>query len=147
MVTSTPFVQVVAGEMHTIARDSSNAVWGWGYNQYGQVGDMTKRTRNTAVRVKDNDGAYLTGVTAIAAGRHHSLALKSDGTLWSWGYNHDWQLGRGGGYTSSAGQVKDSNFSFLTDVIAVAGGGKHSFAVKSDGTVWSWGRILMVNSE
>jgi alpha-tubulin suppressor-like RCC1 family protein len=79
-------------------------------------------------------GAYLiTG--AIAAGQSFSLAVKRDGTVWSWGSNSQGQLGRPpqGGILSSPGQVA------ITDAVAVAGGILHSLALKRDGTVWAWG--------
>ncbi|MBF0528707.1 MAG: hypothetical protein HQK55_05440 [Deltaproteobacteria bacterium] len=83
-------------------------VVGWGYNYSGQ----------TTVP------SGLTGVTAIAAGSYHSLALKSDGTVVAWGNN-------GFGQTSvPAG---------LSGVTAIAGGYGHSLALKSDGTVVAWG--------
>ena len=83
----------------------------------------------------------LTGVVAIAAGGHnwcaggHSLALKSDGTVWAWGSNYYGQLGNGTN-TDSNVPVPVSN---LTGVVAIAAGGSHSLALKSDGTVWAWG--------
>ena len=74
----------------------------------------------------------------VAAGEKHSLAVKADGTVWSWGLNQYGGLGRApyGGTTpnTSPGQVA------ITDVVAVAGGALHSLALKRDGTVWAWGK-------
>jgi Regulator of chromosome condensation (RCC1) repeat len=53
-------------------------VWAWGLNRYGQLGDGTTTDRTTPVPV---DGA--TGLTALAAGCFHSLALATDGTVWT----------------------------------------------------------------
>ncbi|AFH61697.1 hypothetical protein B2K_13375 [Paenibacillus mucilaginosus K02] len=73
------------------------------------------------------------GVTMVAAGRFHSLALKEDGTVWAWGKD---SLGNGTPYSSATPvQVKD-----LEEVVTVAAGGNHSLALKSDGTVWAWGQ-------
>src|SRR6185436_7579276 len=77
----------------------------------------------------------LTGVTAIASGAYHSLALKSDGTVWAWGYNYYGTLGDGTTTTRST----PVQVSGLTGVIAVSAGTLHSLALKSDGTVWAWG--------
>ncbi|HZK44387.1 MAG TPA: hypothetical protein VFC73_08940, partial [Syntrophomonadaceae bacterium] len=80
-------------------------------------------------------------VIAIATGGSHSLALKSDGTVWAWGNNSDGQLGDGS--TTSRYypvQVRDgAGEGFLQDVVALAAGSNHSLALKKDGTVWAWG--------
>ena len=74
-------------------------------------------------------------MVAIAGGDSHSLALKSDGTVWAWGYNGCGQLGDG----STTNRLTPVQVSGLTGVVAIAGGGSHSLALKSDGTVWAWG--------
>jgi len=74
-------------------------------------------------------------VSAIAAGEGHSVALKSDGTVWTWGWNRDGQLGDGT-VTDRLTPVKVLK---LTGVTAISAGGYHTVALKSDGTVWAWG--------
>jgi alpha-tubulin suppressor-like RCC1 family protein/pimeloyl-ACP methyl ester carboxylesterase len=70
----------------------------------------------------------------VAAGPYHTVALKSDGTIWAWGRNGG-QLGDGTTTTRLA-PVQASN---LTGVVSVAAGDSHTVAVKSDGSVWAWG--------
>src|SRR5207253_3823110 len=84
---------------------------------------------------------YLSGVTAIAGGDWHSLALKSNGTVWAWGLNEEGQLGNGTLIDSNTPvQVLGSGGAgYLTGVTAIAGGVRQSLALKSDGTVWAWG--------
>jgi alpha-tubulin suppressor-like RCC1 family protein len=77
----------------------------------------------------------LTDVKAVAAGGGHSLALKSDGTVWAWGWNGDGQLGDG----TTRSRTAPVQVSGLTGVVRIAAGGAHSLAVKDDGTVWAWG--------
>jgi alpha-tubulin suppressor-like RCC1 family protein len=77
----------------------------------------------------------LTNITAIAAGGAHSLALRSDGTIWAWGENSRGQLGDG----ATTNRPIPTQVSGLTNITAIAAGGAHSLAVHSDGTVWAWG--------
>jgi len=102
----------------------------WGYNSNGQLGDGSLTDRLTPVQASG-----LTGVVAIAAGGAHSLALKSDGTVWAWGLNGNGQLGDG----SATNRLTPVPVSGLSAVMAIACGGYHSLALKSDGTVWAWG--------
>jgi alpha-tubulin suppressor-like RCC1 family protein len=77
----------------------------------------------------------LDGITAITAGSTHSLALKSDGTVYSWGVNSFGQLGNGT-TTNSRTPVKVKS---LTNVVAIASGWEHNLALTTDGTVYTWG--------
>ena len=126
---------IAAGHDHSLAL-KSGAVWAWGYNSYRQLGDGTTADRNAPVQVKGPNGVgFLTGVAAIAGGQDHSLALKTDGTLWAWGENTDGELGDGT-LTSRATPVQ---VIALSNVESAVGGGHHTVAVKADGTVWAWG--------
>lgn len=73
--------------------------------------------------------------TDIAVGKTHSVALKSDGTLWTWGSNDDYQLGNGAKDNKAAPIQIGSD----TDWMSVFAGDTHSFAIKKDGSTWSWG--------
>ncbi|GAA4591704.1 hypothetical protein GCM10023194_51660 [Planotetraspora phitsanulokensis] len=127
----TGVVQVAAGNQHSLALRSDGTVWAWGSNGFGQLGDGSKTwSRSTPVKV-----AGLTGVTQISAGYYHSLAVRSDGTVWAWGDNHSGQLGDGT-ETERATPVKVAG---LTGVTQVAGGVGHSLAVRTNGTVVAWG--------
>lgn len=143
-------VGISAGANHSLAVKSDGTVWAWGDNAVGQLGDGSATTRLVPVRsgrplVAGQLG--LTDVVAVAAGANHSLALKSDGTVWATGDETYGQLGRGylGGHSRSwiqAGpQVEGIIFGQepLSAVVGIAAGGNHSAAVKSDGTVWGWG--------
>jgi alpha-tubulin suppressor-like RCC1 family protein len=131
-------IAVAVGKHHTVALNSDGIVWTWGLNDKGQLGSLTNSGTNspnpTPAKVSG-----LSNVIAIAAGGSHTLALKSDGTVWSWGLNDKGQLGN----TTNSGTSNPTPYLFqvsgLTDVIAIAGGGSHSLALKSDGTVWAWG--------
>ena len=125
---------IAGGGYHTIALKSDGTVWTWGYNFDGELGDGTNTNRSTPVQVSGLTG--VTGVTAIAGGYLHTIALKGDdGTVWTWGGNAYGQLGDGT-FTARWTPVQVSG---LTGVTAIAGGKRHTIALKGDGTVWTWG--------
>jgi alpha-tubulin suppressor-like RCC1 family protein len=124
-------IAIAEGVNHCMALKSDGSVWNWGYNNHGQLGDGTFNKSLVPLRVSG-----LNNIIAIAAGGSHSLALKSDGTVWAWGYNHFGQLGMG---ISGADIFNPVQVSGLSGIIAIAGGMNHSLALKSDGTVWTWG--------
>src|SRR3989304_2454459 len=80
-------------------------------------------------------GTSLAATPHIAAGGHHTVSLKSDGTVWAWGYNGYGQLGDGT-YTDSSTPVQVYGMSGVT---AIAAGDYHTVSLRSDGTVWAWG--------
>ncbi|WP_273000656.1 RCC1 domain-containing protein [Hydrogenibacillus schlegelii] len=129
----TDVVSIAAGRWHSLALRSDGTVWAWGYGGFGQLGDGKTHpywSQYTPVMVSG-----LTDVIKVAAGADHSLALKSDGTVWAWGYNFYGQLGDGTNQNREVPvQVKG-----LADVVAIAAGKHFSLALKSDGTVWIWG--------
>src|SRR5205823_6394984 len=71
----------------------------------------------------------------ISAGYYHSVAVKSDCSASTWGYNADGELGN----NSTANNALPVPVQGLTGVSALASGGQHNLALKSDGTVWGWG--------
>jgi VCBS repeat-containing protein len=132
----TGVVAVATGDEHSLALKSDNTVWAWGSNYYGQLGDSTHTDRYTPVQVKSQSGVgSLTSVVAIAAGLQQGLALKSDGTVWAWGYGRNGQLGTG----TNQDADHPVQVSGLSSVVAIAAGNIHSLALMSDGTVWAWG--------
>ena len=130
-----------AGWNHSVAVLVDGTVRSWGDNTYGQLGDGTTTQRTTPVEVLGPGGTgFLTGVSAVGAGWNTSLARKGDGSAWSWGDNTYGQLSANSNtssstpvqmlYESSSQQV--SNLAF---VVALPGGGLHTDALRSDGTV------------
>ncbi|UUZ97334.1 hypothetical protein LJK87_18820 [Paenibacillus sp. P25] len=76
------------------------------------------------------------GIVQIAAGLSHTVALKSDGTVWSWGDNSHGKLGT----PLSANRYVPTQIKELTDIVSISAGMNHTLALKKDGTVWSWGQ-------
>lgn len=77
----------------------------------------------------------LSNVFGVAAGWGHAVALKNDGTVWTWGHNVDGQLGDG----TTATRLTPGRVAGLSNIIGIAAGWWHTVALKSDGTVWAWG--------
>jgi alpha-tubulin suppressor-like RCC1 family protein len=130
---ATNWKQVSGGGSHTVAIKTDGTLWTWGYNYNGQLGINATTQRNTPVTT------FLGGSDwkQVAAGGNHTLAIKTDGTLWTWGYNVVGQLG-----------INTSGTDILTPVTTfvggsnwkqVAGGSTHTAAIKTDGTLWTWG--------
>ncbi len=133
-------VSLAAGELHSLALCSDGAVFSWGGNDFGQLGNASTLSSSTPVQV--STASVLAGktVTAIAAGYGHCLALCSDGTLAAWGKNDYGQLGDGT-LNDSDVPVAVSFGGMLTNrtVVAIASGGFHNLALCSDGTLVAWG--------
>jgi alpha-tubulin suppressor-like RCC1 family protein len=132
---------VAAGRFHNLALKDDGTVWAWGVDQFGQLGDGGEVQPDPySAHLGPLLAGGLTGVTKIAAGLTHSLALKSDGTLWAWGDNSVGELGDG---TRRALDWPDRStpvrVSGLSGVAAIAGGDGQSLAVTGDGAVWAWG--------
>ncbi len=125
--------QVAAGQYHSLALRQDGKLWGWGNNSCGQVGNG-----GTTVGSVQTKPALVAeeGFLDIAAGYQHSLALKSDGTVWTWGANDESQLGDiGPGNHPVPKQIPN-----LSGVVAIDCGDYFSLALKNDGTVWAWGK-------
>ncbi len=89
-------VQVASNDESSYALASDGTVYSWGFNSNGQLGDGTNTNSNVPVAVKTT-GTPMDGKTIVqvAAGAPYSLALASDGTIYSWGNNSKGQLGNG----------------------------------------------------
>ena len=102
----------------------------WGANVDGQLGNGAGSDSALYGGVGD-----LTGVTQVAAGWDHGLALTSAGTVWVWGAGNAGQLGSG----STAESPVPEQVPGLTGVTQIAAGDGFILALTSDGSVWAWG--------
>ncbi len=132
------FIIILSILVFPVIANAQTAGFSWGDNGYGQLGDGTEADEsNGFFNVKNIPGLVfdLNDVIAVAAGSSYSLALKSDGTVWSWGDNSQGQLGVG----STISKLTPVQVAGLDNIIAISCGYYHALALKSDGTVWAWG--------
>jgi alpha-tubulin suppressor-like RCC1 family protein len=123
---------VSSKSLHTHLLKDDGTLWALGSNAHGRTGrgTISGDTTSPTLVVPDNDWA------TVAAGLEHSLAIKTDGTLWSWGSNENYRTGQASniGNTLVPTQIGiDNNWS------KVATSEGRSLAIKTNGTLWSWG--------
>jgi len=139
-----PIVQFWGGGRHSMALLSDGSVWTWGSDFAGKLGDNNV---SPSYSVTNNDSflplrvhgpgnvGYLNSIVAVSAGESHNTALRSDGTVWTWGWNFFGQLGNG---TTNDAHTPTQVVG-LSNVVAISARAYHGLALKSDGTVWAWG--------
>lgn len=139
---------------HTVVLRGDGTVWAWGVNDYGQLGNGTKADNVdfgdfavspiqwpagislSPARVEQAENVDLTNVVALAAGGAHNLALKADGTVWSWGKNNRGQLGYA---TQDPWRTRAAQVPGISGITWVAAGYDFSMAGNANGDVWAWG--------
>lgn len=133
-------VAIAAGTTHCLALTSDGKVFAWGDNGSGRLGDGTTTMSRTPVAVDMTGALAGKSVVAIAAGQYHSLALTSEGRVYSWGYGFQGQLGDGSiDSRISPVAVETSGVLAGKSVIGISAGLSHSIALTSDGAVATWG--------
>jgi alpha-tubulin suppressor-like RCC1 family protein len=128
----TTWATVTAKAATAAAIKTDGTLWTWGYGNNGQLGLGTTTARSSPVQV-----GSLTNWSVIHILTNGTmLAVKTDGTLWGWGNSGNGQLGLGAApvYYSSPKQI-----GALTTWRNVSGAAANSSAIKTDGTVWTWG--------
>jgi alpha-tubulin suppressor-like RCC1 family protein len=150
-------VKVAAGARHSLAIVGDGTVRAWGRNASGELGNGTTTESHVPVAVSGFGAG--SGVISVAgnappisstavSGAGHSMALKSDGSVWGWGHGNSGQVGDGVALPLPAStnhdvlapvRVVGLGPNSTNPVTVIAAGGAHSLAVKKDGSVWAWG--------
>jgi alpha-tubulin suppressor-like RCC1 family protein len=125
----------VSSSSHTAAIKTDGTLWTWGDNFYGGLGDNSVSNKSSPVQTV----AFGTNWKQVSAGILHTAAIKTDGTLWTWGYNNNGQLGDNS-VSNKSSPVQ--TISFGTNWKQVVCGSSHTAAIKTDGTLWLWGDNL-----
>lgn len=114
---------------------NDGTLWVWGYNTQGSLGTNDTSHRSSPVQTV----TLGTNWSYISSGREHFIAIKTDGTLWTWGLNSKGQLGDN---TNAAKSSPVQTVTAGTSWKYSAGGYFHSAAIKTDNTLWMWGLNL-----
>jgi alpha-tubulin suppressor-like RCC1 family protein len=123
--------QIAIGAAHGLALRADGAVFAWGANGDGRLGNgQESGVEPTPIRVPG-----LTGIVAVAAGLASSMALRQDGVVLVWGQNSAGQLGLG----DESPRAAPTPVPGLANIRAIAAGGGQAFAIRGDGAVLAWG--------
>lgn len=137
----TDVVAVAVGGQTSYALKGDGTVWSWGSNLSGALGaNMSDTSFSTGVSLVPVRVTGLSSIISISANNSNLVALKSDGTVWICGYNNSGQIADGT-YSSTIYQISPRQVA-ITDVAAIAMGQQTVMALKTDGTVWTWGSVL-----
>ena len=131
--TASIWASVSAGTTHTVAITTNGELWAWGNQWDGRLGDgeTTGDHQSTPIRI-----GMDTNWAQVSAGDLHTVAVRTDGTVWAWGANSYGQLGDG----TDIDRATPVQTGMLTSSWAsVSAGGSHTSATRWDGTLWAWG--------
>jgi alpha-tubulin suppressor-like RCC1 family protein len=120
------------GNSHTAAIKTDGTLWTWGSGDSGQIGNNSTTTVSTPVTTF----AGGTNWKQVSNGNSHTAAIKTDGTLWTWG---DGSNGRLGNASTSGASTPVTTFAGGNNWKQVSFGTAHIAAIKTDGTLWTWG--------
>src|SRR5574343_230437 len=108
-------------------------LWAWGRNNTGALGDNTTADKSSPVQTITGGTNWKQVVCSRGA---WTIAIKTDGTLWGWGQNSQYPLGT---TTTDWRSSPVQTLAGGTNWKQVSGGTNHSCAIKTDGTLWTWG--------
>jgi alpha-tubulin suppressor-like RCC1 family protein len=133
MGTLNNWVFICAGDEYSTAIKSDGTLWAWGDNTYGQLGDGTfGSTENKSIPVQvGTDTNWL----SVSAGNNHTMAIKTNGTLWTFGRNNSGQLGDG----TNIDKITPVQIGTDTNWQTVSASLYHTVALKNNGSLWTWG--------
>jgi hypothetical protein len=134
-------VAIAMAHYHGVAVSSAGRVYTWGgYGSSGTLGDGLATDSLAPVAVDRSGVLSGKSIVAVATGQYHTLALSSDGLIYSWGYSAYGELGDGAAVQrNSPVAVDTSGFLATKTVTAIDAGLRHSMALTSDGLVCAWG--------
>lgn len=135
------FAQISAGLLHSLAIDVDGRLYSWGHNGNGELGNGNTSDVAYPVQITADEG-NVSEFKAISAGDHFSLAIDSDGGLWSFGYNYYGQLGIGTNENQKIPvriTAQTDNEDEITEFNYIDSGNSHSLAIDTNGYLWAFG--------
>ena len=135
---------VSCGDSHAAAIKTDGSLWVWGSNSFCNLGIEEEEERDVAFGTSHKvltPTRLMSNVVAVSCGSDYTAAIKTDGSLWTWGRDYFGALGSGGVGDSGSGPFKYrcTPTKVLDDVVAVSCGAAHTAAIQSDGSLWMWG--------
>jgi alpha-tubulin suppressor-like RCC1 family protein len=126
------WASVACGLYHTVAVRNDGTLWAWGQHEYVHPDVGGNGSSSSPMQVRSG----LDNWVSVACGDRHTVAIRSDGSLWGWGYGSSGQLGDG-----TSGGIKKSpvRIGSFNDWAFAEGGDTHTVASRGDGSLWSWG--------
>jgi alpha-tubulin suppressor-like RCC1 family protein len=131
--TDNTWTKIATGSTHALAIKNNGTLWGWGAGNYGQQGDNIDSEHNIIIPTQIGTD---TNWKEISAGDATTFAIKTNGTLWVCGFGNEGQLGIG---------ITVDKIFILTQIgtstnwRSIDAGDTHNMAIKTNGTLWSWG--------
>jgi alpha-tubulin suppressor-like RCC1 family protein len=126
---------VSVGNNFSGAIKTDGTLWMWGRNDFGQLGNDTVIARSSPVQVTGTNWRNVSCAESQVSGTGFTAAIKTDGTLWTWGRAQWGVLGNSDPFTNRSSPVQVSG----TNWKQVVTGQLHVAAIKTDGTLWTWG--------
>ena len=136
-IPGTTWSQIVGGHLNVFGLKTDGELWAWGNNHNGKLGLNQNENDSGASR---SSPAQIPGTTwaSVAATPSGGRATKTDGTLWTWGYNGYGQLGDNS-TTSRSSPTQIPGTTWGTTQLTLPNGNETQAAIKTDGTLWMWG--------
>lgn len=127
--------QVSVGASHAAAVKTDGTLWIWGVSSNGVLGDGTAASKSSPVQTISGG----TNWKQVSLGCFHSAAIKTDGTLWTWGFGGNTLGGPLGDNTIVSKSSPVQTIAGGSNWRDVSSGALHVLAIKTDGSLWTWG--------
>ena len=142
-IPGTNWASICASQNNSFAIKTDGSLWGWGQNygnlglnQPGAGGNVGKTGRSSPTQVgTDSDWAHIE-----STGTGSQFGVKTDGSLWSWGYNTDGNTAHNNLIRYSSPTQVGTDTTWSSNELHWGGStGNNNYAIKTDGTLWAWG--------